>query len=394
MEKGIDLQDMDLENLDVLELSRRNFLKVAGALGAGAFLSKYSTDLAKGVQDSGTKLVWLSGAECAGCSISTLNSETPTLAEAVLGIDGVSVDVGYHEVIGYQTGVIVDGEQVEEEYNANYALENLVESDEEYLLVVEGSVQDKMNGNFLRIGGKPFIEHLDKAKDNAKITCTVGACAAWGGIPGAPGGGEVTGAKGVQFTKDEPGGYLGKDYRSTAGYPVINIPGCPVNPHWLMTVVVAALLGKLPKPEELKPFKPEGPFLDQYNRPKDIFGEIEHQDCTRRGDYGVGNFAETYSDDGCLWKLGCKAPVTYANCPEEQWHGGNSYCMESGGPCVGCTEPGFPEAFTPFKEPVEGLSTFLGYDVGDFAKIGGVVTAAGIAAHAIRKLAFEEKEEE
>lgn len=381
------LNKEELKNLDLLDMSRRDFLKAAFATASAIGVSGLINQVEPALAQTKTKLVWLSGAECAGCTISLLNSEEPTIVEAVTGVDGVAVDVAYHEVIGYQTGVIVDGEPVDREHNAITQFEDVVNGDDDYVLVVEGSVQDKMGGNFLRIGGEPFTHHLDLAAQNAMITCAVGACACWGGIPGAPAGSEVTGAKGVQFTKKEKGGYLGADYTSTAGYPVVNIPGCPAHPKWVMSVLVAALLGKLPRPENVNA------ILDEYHRPTEIYGDIEHNHCTLRGEYGIGNFAETYGDDGCLWKLGCKAPATYANCPEEQWHGGNSYCMESGGPCVGCTEPEFPEGFRPFREPIQSLPSVLGFDVGDFAKAGAVITAAGIGAHAIKRIAFGEEEE-
>ncbi|PTD93441.1 hypothetical protein C9439_07715 [archaeon SCG-AAA382B04] len=391
-----DLSEKELKDLNLLDINRRDFLKASFATASALGVSTLIDNVEPALAQSSTKLVWLSGAECAGCSISLLNAEEPSIVEAVTGVDGVSVDVAYHEVIGYQTGVKVDGESVDEDYNALKQFEDIVHGDEDYILVVEGAVQDKMDGNFLRIGGKPFIEHLDAAADNASLTVAVGACACWGGIPGAPNGHDVTGAKGLQFgveengelNKKKLGGYLGADYESGLGYPVVNVPGCPVSPEWIMPVVVAALLNRIPTPDAI------GGWVDEYHRPLDMFGEIEHQSCTRRGEYGRGNFAETYSDDGCLWKLGCKAPVTYANCPEQQWHGHNTYCMESGGPCIGCTQPGFPEAFRPFNEPIEGLPSILGFDVGDFAKAGAVITAAGIGAHAIKRIAFGEKEEE
>lgn len=388
MNGDFDLNKDELKDLDLLDINRRDFLKAAFATATTFGVSKLLGDVQPALAQSDTKLVWLSGAECAGCTISLLNAEEPTIIEAVTGIDGVSINVAYHEVIGYQTGVKVNGEPVDAEYNAIKQFEDIVEGDDDYLLVVEGAVQDKMGGNFLRIGGEPFIHHLEKAAEDALITCAVGACACWGGIPGAPAGQEITGAKGVQFTDQNKGGYLGSDYTSKAGYPVINIPGCPVSPEWIMPVIVAALLDKLPAPEKI------GSFVDQYHRPKDIFGEAVHRECTRRGEYGRGNFAEEYSDKGCLWELGCKGPTAKANCPTEQWNGHTSYCIESGGPCIACTEPGFPQAYRPFNEPIESLPSILGFDVGDFAKAGAVVTAAGIGAHAIKRIAFGEKEEE
>ncbi|OUJ18947.1 NiFe-hydrogenase I small subunit HyaA [Methanonatronarchaeum thermophilum] len=382
-----DEDGINLENIDLMDISRRSFLKLAALTGAATFIGHYSTDIVEAINDEATpKVVWLQGADCTGCTISFLNSEEPTVAQAIMGIGDYNVDLGYHETIGYQFGITVDGEPVEEEYNANYALDQILEEEEEYILILEGSVQEAMNGNYCRSDGEAFIDKLEKVAENAQISIALGACACWGGIPGAEGGN--TGAVGLQFDGKKLGGFLGEDYESQLGYPVVNVPGCPVHPHWLMTVVVAALLDKLPAPEDI------GGWVDDYHRPLDIYGTIEHDYCTLRGFYGNGVFAETYGEEGCLWKIGCKAPVTYANCPKEKWHRGTTYCMQALGPCVACTEPDFPEAFQPFREPVQRLPSLLGFDLNDFVKVAGAVTAVGIAAHAIRRVAMGEKEQE
>jgi len=57
----------------------------------------------------------------------------------------------------------------------------------------------------------------NKISDSAKAIIAVGQCAAYGGIPAAAG--NYTGAVGVQE-------YIKK--------PVINIPGCPPHPDWMM----------------------------------------------------------------------------------------------------------------------------------------------------------------
>ncbi|MDD4496649.1 MAG: twin-arginine translocation signal domain-containing protein [Methanosarcinaceae archaeon] len=62
-----------LESMDFLKMDRRTFLKAVGAVGATAFLGTYKTDIVSALEFAETKVVWLHGAECTGCSESLLN---------------------------------------------------------------------------------------------------------------------------------------------------------------------------------------------------------------------------------------------------------------------------------------------------------------------------------
>jgi hydrogenase small subunit len=92
-------------------------------------------------------------------------------------------------------------------------------------LVLEGSVLDESlagDGSFSRLGlreGRPLTtaDWLDRLAPRAEVVIAIGSCATWGGIPAAAG--NVTGACGLED-------YLGRDFRSRAGLPVINVPGC------------------------------------------------------------------------------------------------------------------------------------------------------------------------
>src|SRR4030095_8286303 len=79
-----------------------------------------------------------------------------------------------------------------------------------YVVVFEGSVADE------RIAVRTAT-WLKRIAPGAAATIAIGTCATWGGIPSAEG--NPTGAMSVMD-------YLGKDYRSAFGLPVINIPGC------------------------------------------------------------------------------------------------------------------------------------------------------------------------
>ena len=159
----------------------------------------------------------------------------------------------------------------------------------------------------------------------------MGTCATWGGIPAAVG--NPTDAMGVMD-------FLGADYRSTFGLPVVNMPGCaPVGDNF--TELVAAVLLFLQGIGPLPPF-------DALGRPEWLFGETVHRGCTRAGFYEEGVFAEKYGDKECLVEVGCWGPVVQCNINKRGAINHVGGCMNVGAPCIGCTMPGFPDSFAPF----------------------------------------------
>jgi hydrogenase small subunit len=152
--------------------------------------------------------------------------------------------------------------------------------------------------------------------------------------------------------------FLGKDYRSAFGLPVINIPGCaPQGDNFTETVFAILLflqgLGPLPT-------------FDELGRPAWLFGETVHRGCTRAGYYEEGVFAEHYGDPECLVEIGCWGPVVNCNIVKRGAINHMGGCMEAGGVCIACTMPGFPDKFSPFyKAPPGGiLSTTMSRGVG------------------------------
>ena len=138
--------------------------------------------------------------------------------------------------------------------------------------------------------------------------------------------------------------YLGWKWRSKAGLPIINIPGCPAQPDNMTEVLmylVFHLAGMAPVPE-----------LDEQLRPKWLFGRTVREGCNRAGFTEQGNFATEYgTDHRCLVKLGCKGPVTKCNVPVRGWVNGIGGCPNVGGICMACTMPGFPDKYMPFMDP-------------------------------------------
>jgi hydrogenase small subunit len=102
-----------------------------------------------------------------------------------------------------------------------------------------------------------------------------------------------------------------------------------VNPDWIVAVVVDVLLLE------------KVPDLDDKGRPKLIFGSTIHDNCPRRGHFENGEFVEKFGSleekkQWCLYKVGCKGPDTFTNCPSVRWNRKASWCVESGSPCIGC----------------------------------------------------------
>lgn len=272
-------------------------------------------------------ILWLQGGSCSGCSVSLLNSVSPTARNIIVDeiIPGKHLNIRFHPTVmaGAGNAVVDELERTRKE------------SKGAYLLVVEGSVPLGAGGAYAMIGerdGKEISMHswVKSLSQDALAVIAVGTCAAFGGIPaGAP---NPTESVGVQEVLSSEG----------ITTPLINVPGCPPHPDWFVGTVASLLLHGLPKEED----------LDAYLRPKAFYGQLIHDNCPRRAYYDVGKFAKKLSDPYCLYEMGCKGPVTHADCPIRLWNGGVNWCIGSGAPCIGCVEPTFPDVVAPVYEKI------------------------------------------
>ena len=128
--------------------------------------------------------------------------------------------------------------------------------------------------------------------------------------------------------------YLGWDWKSKAGLPIVNVPGCPVQPD-NFTETLLYLLYQAAGRAPLIP-------LDDKLRPKWLFGMTVHHGCDRAGYYEEGVFTTEYGKPECLVKIGCWGPVVDCNVTKRGWMAGIGGCPNVGGICIGCTMPGFP----------------------------------------------------
>jgi hydrogenase small subunit len=221
-----------------------------------------------------------------------------------------------------------------------------------FLLVVEGSIPNEKNkaeGYWAGFGvdaltGQPILtcDWIDRLAPKAWGVVAAGTCAAYGGIHAMAG--NVTGCMGLPD-------YLGWDWKSKAGMPIVCVPGCPVQPDNFMET----LLYLLYQAAGSAPMIP----LDDRLRPTWLFGQTVHEGCDRAGFYEQADFANEYGAKQCIVKLGCWGPVVQCNVGKRGWMNGVGGCASSGGVCIGCTMPGFPDKFMPFLDMPPGaqLST-------------------------------------
>ena len=120
-------------------------------------------------------------------------------------------------------------------------------------------------------------------------------------------------------------------------------------------------------------------------------GERIHDNCPRRGHFDAGEFAvewgdQAHRDGACLYRLGCKGPSTFHNCPSIGYNDGTSWPVAAGHGCVGCSEPHFWDTSSPFYDRLPHVET-AGLDL-TVDRLGVTLvaaTAAGFAVHGIGK---------
>lgn len=338
-----------------MNLSRREFLR-AVTLAAGTIGLEASgiLEISKALGGTGDPpVIWLQGQSCSGCSVSLLNSIEYGTIDTVL-MDKISLD--YHNLIMASAGDFavsateiirpsireiseISGEWLETGPELGYDLNNdsvvnlqdfAILANRQYILVVEGAIPVGSDGAFCHFSGQmDMVGALNLFSEHASHVIAVGTCASFGGIPAASPG--PTGALSVTDALE----FLGKSKS------VINIPGCPIHPDWVIGTILHLVTQGQP------------PLLDELNRPMQFFPPYSiHQVCPRVT--MTNPYAQQPGDPGCLLNIGCKGPQAHADCSERKWNSpdagqpGVNWCIGAGAPCIGCTEQGFPDGMTPF----------------------------------------------
>lgn len=252
------------------------------------------------------KLIWLEAAGCSGNIISLLNAESPDLKYFLENM----VKLVYSNSL-----MRLEGEAAFEQFMDTLS--------DEYILVVEGAVSTKSNGmyNIIAKYEEKWVTGMEAVKlagERAKYILAVGTCASFGGISSA---------------RPNPSGSL--SVKEFIKKEVINIPGCPANPQWVIgTIAYILSFGK--------------PELDDKGRPIMFYGITIHDRCTRRSYFDKGIFAKKLGDEECLFKLGCRGPVTKTDCPIRRWNSSINWPVGDNSPCIGCAQEKFPDGMEPF----------------------------------------------
>ena len=299
---------------------------------------------------------WLAGMSCDGCSVAVTGATSPSVEDLLLGrLPGVPRVVLHHPVTSVESG---------DAFVRNYELAAEGKLNAPYVVIFEGSVPNEdlaaaTGGYWCAMGSEtvpkpiPTTTWLERMAPGAAAVIAIGTCATWGGIPAAIG--NPTGSMSVMD-------FLGKDYLSALGLPVINVPGCsPIGDNFTETVAAVLLFlnGIGPLPE-----------FDELGRPAWLFNKTVHQQCVRAGYYEEGTFAERYGDPECLVEIGCWGPVVQCNITSRGAINHVGGCMNTGGVCIGCTMPGFPDRFAPFYKRPPGtiVSSTTSRTVGSFIR--------------------------
>ena len=220
-------------------------------------------------------LLWMTaGLGCDGDTISITAATLPSIEEIVLGaLPGIPKVNFHNQVLAYENG----DEFVQIFHRAAEGRSN------PYILVLEGSVPDENNkaeGYWACFGtdqatGQPITTNswLDRLVPHAWAVVAAGTCATYGGIHAMAG--NPTGAMGLPD-------YLGWQWKSEAGIPIVCVPGCPVQPDNFMEVLYYLL-------RQAAGNAPMIP-LDENLRPTWLFGQTVHEGCDRAGYYEQADF--------------------------------------------------------------------------------------------------------
>ncbi len=266
-------------------------------------------------------ILWLQSGGCGGCSMSLLCAESPDLMAT---LEGANIHLLWHPAFSEACGAeLLD------------LFESIINSETQLdALCLEGSAMRGPGGTgqFHMLAGtnRPMMHWLQDLSRHARYTLAMGSCAAFGGVTAA--GNNPADACGLQYEGIYPGGILGEDYLSTAGFPVINVAGCPTHPNWVTETLMLLAEGQISHDD-----------IDHYHRPRTYADHLVHHGCPRNEYYEFKASAQKSSDLGCLMEhLGCLGTQAHADCNTRLWNGDGS-CLRGGYACINCTVPEFEE---------------------------------------------------
>lgn len=295
-------------------MTRKEFIEVSRTMSGKDYVSRvlYSLkELYSNQPEKKMPVIWVEVAGCGGNTISLLNAVGPDLNQILINL----IDLRFHNTLMWQEGDA-----------ALDALYKTVQILEGFILIVEGaiSIRDQGRFNFVAVKDGKLITGaavVSRIALRARYIMAVGSCASFGGPTAA---------------RPNPSGSMGVG--KFLGRKVINVSGCPAHPDWIIGTLAHLLLFGEPE-------------VDEFGRPTLFYGETVHTRCTRRSFFDQRVFARKLGDSECMFLLGCKGPLTHADCPQRQWNCYQSWPVKANTPCIGCTEPAFPDGMEPFFKP-------------------------------------------
>lgn len=396
------------------KLTRRQFMKYVGGAAAAlgiseATLLKLTEQLAKANPLGAPKVLWIAGGACSGCITSFANV---TVTNGTTGVPGVFpwgatgvvdavpattsiedvvvdiLDLNFQETIQAPSGDLAIQETLDGGTGIYYGLKSFYPggnntlsgnpSATPYVVLVEGAVEDP---EYCTVGRDRTAAYADmdirsviqNVSKEAAAVIAVGACSCFGGIPGARNQTlyEQNGTTPLSTFLSSLGGVWDPWNPLTLGpvgkKPLINVPGCPVQPEVLLLTAAGALLLLLTG-------NSQGLLtgLDLHYRPLPYYADVLHRGptggstgdplgyysrngCPHYDEYSNGIFATKPGDSGCLMTIGCKGLSTKTPCNIYGWNnevpslaGKKLYCTAAGHPCYGCMEKGYPDKFESF----------------------------------------------
>lgn len=305
-------------------------------------------------------LYWLQCGGCGGDTMSLLGAESPDLVALLRFLD---VEVLWHPSLSNHSPREHRG-LLERILSGRQSLD---------VLCIEGTIIRGPGGTGMYdlVAGHPKKDLVAGLASQARFVLAVGTCASFGGI-GADGAVEACGA---QFLKWEKGGFLGAEFTTRSGLPVINLPGCPCHCD-VVAGTLTALLGGQSMP------------LSEFNTPLTWYGLLVHQGCTRNEYHEYRVEDQGFGEKGCLFfHMGCHGPLAYGPCNKVLWNQRSSK-TRVGVPCFGCTRPDFPQPYPFFYTGnIEGIPKQLpdGVDRAHYMAYKGMAAAAAPARLRDRK---------
>lgn len=337
--------------------SRRDFMKFATYIAA--YMGVETSMIGQVVKSLETNyrvpVIWEHFQECTCCSESFIRSDHPIVSDIILNKISLDYTLTLMAASGHQA------EQAKHDTMEKYK--------GKYILCVEGSVPLGADGNYCCIAGRSAKDILLESAEGAAAIIAWGSCASNGCVQAAyPNPTDATPIH--KIIKDKP---------------IIRVPGCPPIGEVMAGIIVHYVtFGRLPE-------------LDQQGRPKAFYAKRVHDSCYRRPYYDAGLFAESFDDENakkgyCLYKVGCRGPMTYNACGNIRWNNGVSFPIQSGHGCIGCSEDDFWDN-GPFYERLTGLHGFgIESSADQVGKVVAGALAGGIAAHAIAANISKRKE--